>query len=932
MSFFTNAKSLRLMVAAGVVAFYFGTGAAFGAHYTYTGADDAGVSVFDETKSGNYVNTASDKITATGGNATTGSGSGGSALHIQGNYTNNGETEANGGEAYSTSGSVATGGVGIEIDGDIYNEAGKITAVGGKGYTDNYYVTYFAGIGGAGILAANATLYNHAEIEATGGYGYDHNGLGGVGISIKNLNNYSVIKTVGGDAYLAHSGNDLSPTGGSGMELSGDLYNEGIIEGIGGAENDMGSPSTYTCGHPVQGGDGMIVAGTVENNGTLKGFGGTATTSKNHPVVGGVGLRFNGYVTNNKDVAAQGGDGVSTASYYDATGGTGVIFAGGLTNNDIISAKGGNAETRSSGAATGGAGMIASGGSYNYGEIYAQAGKVLGGAGYGIETAGIGAIFNNGLTNYQDSFLTMLGGDAASVKLGGSPAGSLSDLPHGAWFKYGSYLALGSDNPYLDASGLDVVFENIDSSMPGAMVISLAASATSVGDGPVIHTGFIRNTSSNPSSGTVVTGQIGIGSYTGPVMDVTIGANTSGGNYNYDFTAERIGYSSQYTSGQAGSMLAALERDLIGATIDDSNAAWANILASVDFQPGVEALRDRANQLFGDTMPVHTTQSMQSMVRSTRFVDNLFSKNMQAFGKCRQLDACAYDESSRRNSNGLVCGVNNDPLMIWAQPFYYDGRQKGKRDWFQNFDETYYGVTAGVSYDANVAILSAEVHYYQGDLKTRNYKADVTALGFEVGAGRCFKIADNFNPWLEVRAGYTQMELDQKRTDLAGVQATSKPDAGVVTAGVNVNNTFKVSKEVSVTPYVGLDVAHMSMDSYTEKGSALGTSVKPQNYTSVESTVGVQLDYSPNENLYFEARAAYHHEFGDNSPDLTARGSGLSNNLKVQGDDVSRDSASLGVGVGVKLTDNVSLKANYDVKVADRYVGHQVSATLSFTF
>lgn len=969
MNFFTNVKSLKLMAAAGVVAFYCGASPVLGANYTFTGLSDVTLTAYHEIKTGDYNNLRNDKITATGGTAVTGD-TGGGGMHVQGNYINNGETEANGGEGdISSVLGIAYGGVGIQVDGEVVNN-NDLKAVGGKGTTKTSTVSGNRGGGGIGINAIG-NLVNHASVDTTGGYAFDHEARGGIGIAVKDLKNYNYIKTTGGDAMLSTSGMDAAPVGGDGLALSGSMYNEGTIEGRGGT--GMMDPLTiHTCAHPVLGGNGLTANGSDEsiNKGTIKGGGGDVTLTRNHPVQGGVGIQFiASHVHNYGKVDAQGGNSDVSATGSTATGGVGIDFGGGLTNytktftaiagngqntttggsaiggtgatvaNGMVNkagasvfSQGGNADAFTGSSASGGVGLTVSGGTYNYGDLVARGG-VKAGTG-GTETPGVGAIFEDGLTSYKDAFVTLLGYDSltnadvgAALKLGGTPKGSADDLAYGAWFKLGSYLAGSTGGgAYIDAGGLAVVFEkDASTTIPVSAVVSMVASSGGVGTS-VTHTGFVQNTSS-----TLI--DANLASYTGPVMDVTFNQRANGANYDFDFTAERIGWSSQQTTGIASSMLAAWERDLAGQGINDTNYAWAELLSSVDFQPTAEALRARARDLFGDTMPLSTTQAMSSMGRSARFVDGLFSKNMQSLAKCRQTNSCNYNENAndRRNA-GLVCGVDTDPLMIWAQPFYFTGRQNGKDAGFHKFDEDYYGVTTGVAYDADFAILSAELHYYQGDLKTRKYKADVDALGFELGIGRVFKIADNFNPWVEIRAGYTWMELDQKRTDANGVKATSKPDAGVWTGGITVNNAFSITEQIKITPKIGVDIMHMNMDGYTERGSSLATKVKPDDYTSVQGTIGVQVDYNPTDDFYIEARAAYHYEFADKSADVKAHGVGLSSNLKIPGDDLSRSSATLGVGTGVKLTDNVSLQADYDVRVGDKYVGHQVSATLTFTF
>ena len=182
----------------------------------------------------------------------------------------------------------------------------------------------------------------------------------------------------------------------------------------------------------------------------------------------------------------------------------------------------------------------------------------------------------------------------------------------------------------LKARGLNVNFANDDHTYPESMMITPATSALGVG-GKVTHTDFIVNTASDWGTGA---GQIGVASYTGPVMDVSITQTPNGGNFNYTYEATRVAWSSNYLAGSSvADYFANLERQIAGVTIDESNYHWANVLASVDFQPGIKRLRDQANYVFNATMSPYTPQAMQSLARAGRITDSLFSRNLQSLGK-----------------------------------------------------------------------------------------------------------------------------------------------------------------------------------------------------------------------------------------------------------------------------------------------------------
>lgn len=938
-------------------------------------------------------------ITATGGEGFDHMGYGGNAIEAYA-LENSAVINVTGG--YSTM--VNTGGSGNPIGGDgikisdtmINKAAGVITAIGGEG--EMHTTCGHAGMGG-NALVIGGTGENYGILNATGGtasytsttMSLSSTSTGGIGMVFGGLvTNYESgqVLAVGGTPNSIGNG---SRTGGTGINFAG-----GVINYSHNFRAEGASP-TNNGNRNVIGGMGITVGPQqfwtnlsnetfnfkVENHGTIEAIGGKGdSTGSGLSIRGGSGMGVGSYfwyddyltmtnveliaeVINKGTIIATAGDAESTNA-LDAFGGDGFTLGGGALragmnmtinstqNHGVIIAKGGNAKATGLGNATGGWGMRLRGGTLNYGEMTAVGGLQLNGGG-GIETGGVGMILEDGLTNYAGSYLTLIGkrsstyaNGAFAVQLGGTPIGGASDLQYGAWFKKGSFLSLGnadyaaglSSGAAINANGLQVVFENDDPTWPEAMVISPATSTLGIG-GKVTHTNFIVNTASDWGN---VGGQIGIASYTGPVMDVTITQTPNFGNYDYTFEAERVDWSSNYLQGStAGSLIGQLEKQFAGQTIDETNFHWANVLASVDFQPGIQDLRNQANYVYNSVLSTHTVQAMQSMARAGHMLDGMFSRNLQSLGKYGvgsdwAVPVCSNTDYYYGYAEGPEsCEQYCKPAWLWLQPFYYTGTQKGLSSTFGDLDEDYAGVNLGFAQDLGPFVLALSGHYYNGSMesdKSKVYDGDVDGYGLELGLGRAFQVSENFNPWVELRAGYTKLDFEQTRWDLNGDRIKASPDGSMLYAGLKINNDYHIGERWTLTPSLGIDYQHLSLDSYKEKGaSGLLLNVKPEDYDSLRGQLGLDATFAATDNLFLKLRAAYNYEFGDRNAEMLVNAQSLPGvKMRVSDDAYSRHSGTAGAGFGYVFCSDVSVGLDYDATFSDKYVGHQVTGRLVFSF
>jgi outer membrane autotransporter protein len=268
---------------------------------------------------------------------------------------------------------------------------------------------------------------------------------------------------------------------------------------------------------------------------------------------------------------------------------------------------------------------------------------------------------------------------------------------------------------------------------------------------------------------------------------------------------------------------------------------------------------------------------------------------------------------------------------FWAQPFYFTGKQSGSGA-FADMDEEFWGLSLGFAVDTGPVVLSLSGHYIGSIHSADAYDADGTAFGLNAGIGRRFIISPNFNPWTELRLGYTRHGFDQTREDMDGRDADSTPDADIFSAGLLVSNDIRLGS-VTLTPSLALDYTRLDMGTYTEKGSDYRLEVDPTAYESLRVSAGLSLTRRVAETLDVTGRASYAYEFADTRTEMNSRAVTMpSIRFVTKGEDLDRSSGMIGAGLAWKPSDSVSLALDYDLHLGDKYTGHQVMGAFKMSF
>jgi T5SS/PEP-CTERM-associated repeat protein/autotransporter-associated beta strand protein len=184
-----------------------------------------------------------------------------------------------------------------------------------------------------------------------------------------------------------------------------------------------------------------------------------------------------------------------------------------------------------------------------------------------------------------------------------------------------------------------------------------------------------------------------------------------------------------------------------------------------------------------------------------------------------------------------------------------------------------------------------------------------------------------------VTGGYNS--YDTKRTALQGT-ARGSTDGGELNVLVGTGYDWKLGA-LSIGPTATFQYTLTGIDGFTEHGSLAPLEIAGRNAESIRSALGFKASYDWRVGgvlIKPEIRAAWQHEYGDKSYDLSASfASGAGNSFLVNGPETGRDSLLLGAGFAIQCSERFSTYLYYDGELArERYDRHSVSGGVRVAF
>ncbi len=176
---------------------------------------------------------------------------------------------------------------------------------------------------------------------------------------------------------------------------------------------------------------------------------------------------------------------------------------------------------------------------------------------------------------------------------------------------------------------------------------------------------------------------------------------------------------------------------------------------------------------------------------------------------------------------------------------------------------------------------------------------------------------------------------DTKRSAIQGA-ARGSTDGGELNVLLGTGYDWKIGA-LSIGPTATFQYTLVGIDGFTERGSLAPLNIADRNAESVRTAFGFKASYDwkcGGVVIKPELRAAWQHEYGDKTYDLSASfAGGGGNSFLVNGPEIGRDSLLIGAGFAVQLNERTATYLYYDGELGrDQYDRHSVSGGIRIAF
>ncbi|MDR1164822.1 MAG: autotransporter domain-containing protein [Deltaproteobacteria bacterium] len=291
------------------------------------------------------------------------------------------------------------------------------------------------------------------------------------------------------------------------------------------------------------------------------------------------------------------------------------------------------------------------------------------------------------------------------------------------------------------------------------------------------------------------------------------------------------------------------------------------------------------------------------------------------------------DFSRQRRTTAPSAGAaDGNGHALWAS---LGGSRSVSRGTATTAKSTLTGPEVAIGYDGsyeNGWLGGLAIQYSDKKMKMngRRSEADIRSFTFGLYGGKEIAAGPGALRLL-ISGAFSRHDVESTRRALIGTQdQTLRADyaANSLRANLEVAYRFPANQSLDLEPFVRVGWQRLHSGGFEERGGVAALKSGAANWNHAVSATGLRLSLADLGRVSLSASLAWQHTFGRQVLANTYAFRDGGNGFSVQGSPLSRDEALVGIDLGLRATDSVSLRLGYDGAFGSRSQSHGGRATL----
>lgn len=263
-----------------------------------------------------------------------------------------------------------------------------------------------------------------------------------------------------------------------------------------------------------------------------------------------------------------------------------------------------------------------------------------------------------------------------------------------------------------------------------------------------------------------------------------------------------------------------------------------------------------------------------------------------------------------------------------------------------DIDYQLFGPLVGLDYGLTEnLVIGASLGYTRNIIETSNERSRSTGDGYQAGLyiGALF---EDFYLTAAARYAYTDLET-RRRIRFGDLRRTARADfdasdiSGFIEAAyrIPIPASARLPETLTVQPFVSAAYAALSQDDFSETGAgSLDLEVDAQDLDSLHTNFGLRIALVGRDDdgryMIPQLRIAYEREWLDPDRPLDANlpAAGANGGFEIDGAELPRDRAVIGLSSEVGVSDTLNLFLDYDLRAAPDLLEHSLALGLRALF